>query len=241
MKWNYVFIFTAAISLSQISIAQVTDKVSNKPITITGKVLTLDQKPVAGAVIYVDNSKTSFVTSSKGSYKIKVSPSARKLAIHSSEYGNCDTLINQQTTINFTFQVSSKLQKDDKDITRKGDYENTGNGSVKMDNESSRYNKIEGDLNKNSQYQNIYDMLNGTVPGVIVNGKKITIRGQSSFYGTNEPLFVVDGVIVTSIDDIRPIEVKSIQVVKSSSAAIYGSRGSNGVIVITRIQASDHK
>ena len=82
-------------------------------------------------------------------------------------------------------------------------------------------------------------MITGTIPGVQVNGKNIAIRGQSSLYNTSGPLFVVNGVIVTSIDHIRPIDVKSIEVLKSSSAAIYGSRGSNGVILIEVLTSAD--
>jgi TonB-dependent SusC/RagA subfamily outer membrane receptor len=84
-------------------------------------------------------------------------------------------------------------------------------------------------------------MLSGTVPGVQVNGKNIVIRGQSSLYNTSGPLLVVNGLPVTSIDHIRPIDVKSIEVLKSSSAAIYGSRGSNGVILIQVYTAADIK
>jgi TonB-dependent SusC/RagA subfamily outer membrane receptor len=52
-------------------------------------------------------------------------------------------------------------------------------------------------------------------------------------------MFVVDGVPVTTIDNIQPQMVKSIQVLKGSSAAIYGSRGSNGVIIITLLSGKD--
>jgi TonB-dependent SusC/RagA subfamily outer membrane receptor len=82
-------------------------------------------------------------------------------------------------------------------------------------------------------------MIRGRVPGVEVSGKSIKIRGSNSLNVSTEPLFVVDGVIVKEIDDISPETVKSIEVLKGPDASIYGTRGSNGVIVITRRTGKD--
>jgi TonB-dependent SusC/RagA subfamily outer membrane receptor len=88
-------------------------------------------------------------------------------------------------------------------------------------------------------YQDIYDMIRGRVAGVEVSGKSIKIRGTNSLNVSTEPLFVVDGVIVKEIDDIAPETVKSIEVLKGPDASVYGARGSNGVIVITRKTGKD--
>jgi len=83
-------------------------------------------------------------------------------------------------------------------------------------------------------YRSIYDMIRGRIAGVIVQpDNTIIIRGISSIKNNAEPLFVVDGNVVSSIDYIVPNEVKSIAVLKDAEASIYGSRGSNGVLVIT--------
>jgi len=82
-------------------------------------------------------------------------------------------------------------------------------------------------------------MIKGQIPGVDVSGSSIRIQGANSFMGSTEPLLVVDGMTVQSIEDISPREVKSIEVLKGSSAAIYGSRGANGVILITLKGAKD--
>jgi TonB-dependent SusC/RagA subfamily outer membrane receptor len=81
-------------------------------------------------------------------------------------------------------------------------------------------------------------MLRGQ-PGVEVNGSRITIRGAASFYGSTEPLIVVDGIIVSSLEGISPQSVKSIEILKDSSSSIYGSRGANGVILITLFSGPD--
>ncbi len=83
-------------------------------------------------------------------------------------------------------------------------------------------------------YQNVLDMMKGRIPGVQVSGDNVLIRGTSSFLLSNEPLFLVDNVPV-SIDHVlsmNPMDVERIEVLKGPSAAIYGSRGSNGVIAI---------
>jgi len=82
-------------------------------------------------------------------------------------------------------------------------------------------------------------MIRGRFPGVEVSGKSIKVMGSSSLNVSTEPLFVVDGVIVNTIEDISPQNVKSIEVLKGPDASVYGTRGSNGVIVITRISGKD--
>ena len=87
-------------------------------------------------------------------------------------------------------------------------------------------------------------ILQGAVPGVFINqnngganpsDQSIMIRGRNSITASTNPLIVVDGVPFSgSLTDINPNDIKSIEVLKdASSAAIYGSRGSNGVILIT--------
>ena len=83
-------------------------------------------------------------------------------------------------------------------------------------------------------FDNIYDYIKGRVAGVrVTNSNKIIIRGVSTFNLTSDPLFVIDGVVVSSIDHISPIEVDQISILTGASASIYGSRGANGVIEIT--------
>lgn len=85
-----------------------------------------------------------------------------------------------------------------------------------------------------SHYKTIYEYLQGRVAGVLVVGDKIYIRGFNSIYASMEPLFIVDGVAVEDISWISPRDVKRIDVLKDSAAcALYGSRGANGVIIIT--------
>ncbi len=88
-------------------------------------------------------------------------------------------------------------------------------------------------INENVPYTTIYDMIQGKCAGVIVRGNSIQIRGISSINLSTEPLLIVDGVEMKDVSGINPRDVKEIQVLKDAAASIYGSRGANGVILIT--------
>ena len=207
--------------MSQFSFGQNPDKKSDKLVTISGKVLTFDKNPVEGGVLYVDNIKTNIITNKNGSYKIKVSPSATSLEVRSDIYGSCETAINNQTTINFIFKgadVPAVKSESDPNMTNTQD-------SIK---------KVTGHRGKKmNTYNDIYQMIRAEVSGVIVSGRSIQIQQGHSFFGSSTPLFVINGVIVETIDNVNPLEVKSIKILKGSEATIYGVRGSNGVVSIT--------
>ena len=82
----------------------------------------------------------------------------------------------------------------------------------------------------------IYDLFKGgAIPGVTVNGDKITIRGGSSFDLDNEPLFVVDGTLYESSSEVDGVvSINDIEMQKDGAA--YGMKGANGVIIITTIK-----
>jgi TonB-dependent SusC/RagA subfamily outer membrane receptor len=191
-----------------------------KKITIAGKVVDAANKPVAGASIFIDKAKTDVVTGQDGSYRIKVKPVAEDILVFSLLRGASEEKINGRTEINFVLKDQSGSGNTDKNVPVKSGVVNIINSTVPV-------------------YQDIYDMIRGRVAGVEVSGKSIKIRGTNSLNISTEPLFVVDGVIVKEIDDIAPETVKSIEVLKGPDASVYGARGSNGVIVITRITGKD--
>jgi TonB-dependent SusC/RagA subfamily outer membrane receptor len=228
MKLKNIPALIMVICLSQIVSGQNANNKSDKPFTITGKVLNSDQKPVEGAVFYIDNVKTNIKSQSNGSYKIKVSRSALNLEVRSPVYGFCKTLIDNQTTINFILNGITEDQ-----ALNPGDQ---GKEKVLAD---SVNKPAKARAKKINTYNDIYQMIRGEVSGVVVSGRSIKIQQGHSFFGSSDPLFVVNGVIVNSIDNVNPVEVKSINVLKGSAAAIYGVRGANGVISITLINGSE--
>lgn len=87
------------------------------------------------------------------------------------------------------------------------------------------------DPSRFKEYTSIYTLIQEMFTGVEVDNGRIVVRGVSSF-SQNPPLFVVDGSYVNSIAFVNPVEVKSIELIKDGTAALYGARGANGVIVI---------
>ncbi|NJK87790.1 MAG: TonB-dependent receptor plug domain-containing protein [Bacteroidales bacterium] len=84
-------------------------------------------------------------------------------------------------------------------------------------------------------YSNVLQAIQGRVPGVDVRGNNVIIRGVNSFYGSTDPLFLLDGVPVIDVNAILSIpitDVDRIEILKGPSAAIFGSRGANGVIAV---------
>ena len=90
------------------------------------------------------------------------------------------------------------------------------------------------EMDENQPYRTIYEFLAGRVAGVVVQGEKVTIRGVNSINASTDPLFIVNGSPAESISWINPKDVKTIDVLKDGAAcSLYGSRGANGVIIIT--------
>lgn len=111
-----------------------------------------------------------------------------------------------------------------------------GYGYKNADNITGSVSTLKPKKNEMDGYSDIYQYLQGRVPGLTVSGTSIQIRGIHTITGSNQPLIVLNGVPLSSSTDlsfINPIDVKSIDVLKGASAAIYGTRGANGVILIT--------
>ncbi len=111
---------------------------------------------------------------------------------------------------------------------------NIGYGTAKKSDLSSAVSSLKVDGNVISSYSNIYDYLQGRVPGVqVTSDHRILIRGISSINSPTDPLLILDGVEVSDLSGVNPNDIQSVDVLKDGSAAIYGSRGANGVILIT--------
>ncbi|NLJ44070.1 MAG: TonB-dependent receptor plug domain-containing protein [Bacteroidales bacterium] len=221
--------FQVGISYSQKSL---------KKITVSGYVKDGTDTPVANAIIIVDGEKTAFFTNDKGFYKARINQGSSSIGVLTQTSGKVEEPINGRGRIDFRFEGSVPIQ-----VTGKADPEDEavdmGLRTAKKKSLTSPVDVVDGTKSKYASYNNIYDMIKNEVPGVMVSGNSIRIRTATSINASNEPLFVVDGVPVNTIDNIVPQMVKSIQVLKGSSAAIYGMRGSNGVIVISLLKGSD--
>jgi TonB-dependent SusC/RagA subfamily outer membrane receptor len=231
IRLKSIFIFL----LSVLVITTISGQKSNKKFTVTGTVTDTRKNPISGALIMVDKKNTGFSTDQNGKYRIKVRPNANILTIVTFNFGVFDEPINGRTTIDFVMGSPDQASQVQAAETKKEEVVDIGYGNVKQKNLLTNVSTIDGTNKKYASYKTIYDILKGT-PGVMVTGNSIKIQGQSSFSSGTEPLFVVNGMPVESIDGISPILVESISVLKGSAASIYGSRGTNGVIIITLIK-----
>jgi len=84
------------------------------------------------------------------------------------------------------------------------------------------------------RYSDMYEYLRGRIAGVEVLGNNsIRIRGVRSLNSSNDPLIIVDGIEHPDLDDVDPMQVETVEVLKDGSTALYGVKGANGVIIIT--------
>jgi len=214
---------------------------TSKKVTISGVVVDANRKPVAGAIIFIDNKKTNIQTNEHGFYKIRISSKAEAISVLTVMNGVSEVEIGGRTNIDFILKASGANNNQGVEDRSGEESVNVGYGTMKRKDMTTSVGKIDGTNKRFAGYQNIYEMIKGEVPGVQVTGNSIMIQGPSSMRSSTEPLFVVDNVIVSSVDGIVPQMVKSIEVLKGAAAAIYGSRGANGVIMIYLIGAPDRK
>jgi TonB-dependent SusC/RagA subfamily outer membrane receptor len=111
-----------------------------------------------------------------------------------------------------------------------------GYGHMKKEDLTSAAENMQQENNEYCSYTNIYELLKGKFPGVTVDGAsgsyRVFVRGSQSINSSDEVLFVVDGSSGANVDGLNPCNIKSISVIKDGTTAIYGTRGSNGVILV---------
>ena len=225
------------ILLSVLCINNINAQKNNKKITITGTVLDAAKSPIVNAIVMIDGERTNSVTDSKGNYKIKVKPDAIKIGIFTFGNGIKEEAINGRTQINLNFGISASKKLPDQNIAPGEEGVNTGYGSVKEKNLTNKISKIDGTNKKYASYSSISEMIQREVSGVRFSNGEYIIQDSKNLAGPVPALLVLDGVYVQSFDSISPSSVGSIEVLKGSSAAMYGSRGYGGVILIkTKIQ-----
>lgn len=227
--------------------------------TITGKVSDNTGSPVAGATVTVKGTNVATQTSNDGTFRINVPSTAKTLVFSGVGFTTQDAAISG-ATVNVTLATAQ---------TALSEVVLTGYGSRRVKDLTGSVARIsEKDFNK-GQIASPEQMLQGRTPGVLVTpatgepgaAATINIRGTSSISGRQEPLYVVDGVPLSSggtlgsasgveggttpknpLIFLNPSDIESITVLKdASSAAIYGSRGANGVILITTKQGRSGK
>jgi TonB-dependent SusC/RagA subfamily outer membrane receptor len=205
-------------------------------IEITGSVRDIYNSPIANAIIMIDGKKTNAVTDSRGNYRIRLKNPALRIGVFTFGNGIREENIDSRTRINFNFSSVAAYQLDP-NFRESLRGVNTGYGMVKKRDLTTDVTMIDGTSKNYSSYSSILEMIQREVSGVQITGNDIIIQGSRNSYGYVHPLVVVDGVYMDNVPDLPPATVRSIEVLKGTSAAIYGSRGFGGAIIIkTKIQ-----
>lgn len=197
-----------------------------KKIVITGTITDFNNEPLRGVYIYVDSLRTNVRTNKKGMYKLKTNSDLSMITVYSPEHGLMSTSYSGEKKISFKYSKDSKPLSQDEVLDL---------GYYMPVRQNGRIVNFEGARSMNG-FNNIYQLIEGTVAGVRVTGNKISIRGAdastTSPGNDTQPLFMVNNVAMYDISNIPPNQVKSIEVIKGPEAAYYGAKGVYGVIKI---------
>ena len=202
--------------------------------TVSGRVTASDDgSGVPGVSVAVKGTSKGTSTDADGNYKITLSGNA---VLSFSSIG----FISQDIPVGNKSQVNVVLATDTKALT---EVVVVGYGTQKKSQMTGAISSVGSKEIQELPITNARQALQGRAAGVDVvqpgskpgAGPQIRIRGRRSFNASNDPLYVVDGIPLSSgIDDINPNDIVSMEVLKDASAtAIYGSRGANGVVIIT--------
>ncbi len=227
-----------AMSLAVFAVSSVAAFAQTK--TVSGTIVDDFGEPIAGANVVIVGTTTGVTTDADGNFTLKDVPTNAKLKISFLGYAE-QVLPAVQTKLNVTMK---------EDFSELDEVVMIGYGTSKRRDLTGSVASISGDKLVANPVPTVADALQGALPGVNVisqDGRPggettIRVRGGGSITQTNDPLFVVDGVQVSSIDDIAGDNIESIDVLKdAASTAIYGARGANGVIIITTKSGKEGK
>ncbi len=204
--------------------------------TVTGKVTSAEEGPLPGVNVILQGTGTGTVSDIDGNYSLVVPGPEAVLVFSSIGYTTEAITVGSQTVIDLVLA---------QDVTSLKEIVVTGYASQQKQDLTGSVGVVKAKELVQMPQGNVTQQLQGRVAGVTVTqdsrpgqNAKVRIRGFGSFYNNN-PLYIVDGVPTTDINSLSPDDVESLTVLKDAGAAsIYGSRASNGVIVVTTKQGS---
>jgi TonB-dependent starch-binding outer membrane protein SusC len=201
---------------------------------IKGKVIDDKGEPLPGVIVKVKGSQIGTSTDVYGNYTLNLPDANVTLVFTYLGFAPQEVAINGKTVVNITLLPNSKALNEVVVI---------GYGTQRRGDVSGAIASVNMEKMREVPATNLTNALQGQVAGLVAtpssfrpgSGAAIRIRGNRSLSADNNPLYVVDGIPITyTIDDINPLDIESIDVLKDASAtAVYGSRGANGVIQIT--------
>jgi len=202
-------------------------------VDITGKVIDEKEQPLIGVSVTVKGTTKGTITDVNGNFKLAVANTNDILVFRYVGYADLEI------TASGVLPLTVKLTADSKSLN---EVVVVGYGTKKKSDLTGSIASLNAEDIVKSRAPSAQEALQGRMPGVDVkrsSGKpgadmNIEIRGVNSIYGNTQPLYVVDGIPVANINDINPADIERMDVLKdASSTAIFGSRGANGVVIVT--------
>ncbi|WP_442795166.1 SusC/RagA family TonB-linked outer membrane protein [Pelobium manganitolerans] len=239
MKSNYITKVLPRLSLLMAILwfAQPVFAVANNAmaIIVKGKVVDDEGLPLPGVSVKAKNEQSATVTDVNGNFTITVAKKTSVLVFSYLGFTTQEATVGERTIINISLQTTP---------SRLNEVVVVGYGTVKKGDLTGSVGQVKMEDLQKAPVKSFDEALAGRLAGVQVSsgdgqpgaGSSIVIRGQNSLTQDNSPLYVIDGFPIESSENnnINPNDIESIEVLKDASAtAIYGSRGANGVIIIT--------
>ncbi|HEX5151020.1 MAG TPA: TonB-dependent receptor [Parafilimonas sp.] len=204
-------------------------------LVVKGKVLNDKSEAVPNISVLVKGTTNGATTDENGDYLLKVADSSSVLTFSSIGYETMEEKVGARSTINVTLKTAEAGKLSEVVVV--------GYGSQKKVTVTGAVAQVKGAELEKSRVANLSNSLSGRLPGVTTiqvtgepgyDGSVVQIRGTNTL-GNNSALIVIDGIPdrVGGFDRINPADVESFSVLKDASAAIYGARAANGVILIT--------
>lgn len=210
--------------------------------TVKGTVKDNSGEPIIGATVQeVGLTGNGVATDIDGNFVLDLKGNSKKLKISYVGMKNQTVSVTGKPSVNITMEDEA---------TSLNDVVVIGYGTVRKKDLTGSVSSIGADKLKDSPVSSVGEAMTGKLAGVNITTTegspdaeiKIRVRGGGSLSQDNSPLYIVDGFPVSSISDIAPSEIESIDVLKdASSTAIYGARGANGVIIITTKSGKEGK
>ena len=202
--------------------------------SVSGSVIAGDEnEPLPGVNVILKGTAQGTVTGLEGDYQIEVPSDEAVLVFSSVGYVSEEIVVGSRSVIDITLNP---------DVTALSEIIVIGYGTQEKKDVTGAIGSVSAEDFEGQPVIRTDQILQGRTPGVNVTNSsgapggtvQIRIRGANSINGNNDPLYVIDGFVGGDFNDINPADIQDIQVLKDASAtAIYGSRGSNGVILIT--------
>ena len=217
-----------------------TKKDFSKP--VTGKIIDSKGQPVQGVTVTEKETQNIVASDGNGNYSINVAGDNATLVYSIVGYATQEVAVTGRTAINITLQVNA---------TSLNDVVVVGYGTQRRGDVTGAISTINEKTLREVPVTNPQQLLQGRVAGAYVTQSSnrpgaepsVLLRGHRSITASNNPLYVIDGIPTNDgLSDINPNDIVSIDVLKDASAtAIYGSRGANGVIIITTARGRERK